>query len=100
MDNTSLETGNPTIDDGIENVGNFLSNAFSKAVEFAQDNPEAAIGAAAGFLFGGVGGAALGAGVGFLAKQFLGAANPIEAEPIPTAARTLPRNDPNFSGPR
>lgn len=80
MDTTTFETGNETIDNGIEKAGNFLTNAFSKAVETITENPEAAIGAAAGFLFGGIGGAALGAGLGYLAKQFFGAADPTAAE--------------------
>jgi fructose-specific component phosphotransferase system IIB-like protein len=83
MNNLGIETGNDAIDGAIEKTGNFLSNAFSKAVEYVQENPEAVMGlagATAGFVLGGGIGAAIGAGIGYLASQFFNAADPVAQE--------------------
>ena len=83
----------------IENLGETLTNTFTKAVEWVTENPEVAIGAVAGFVFGGgITGSAIGAGLGYLASQFFSASNPSTA--APATAPVIPKNDPRFTGPQ
>ena len=92
------------VNEAVNNTVEMGKGFLSKAWDAVKENPEialTAVGAVAGFAFGnGAIGGAIGAGLGYLASQFLFAANPAAAQTVPAQAPVIQRSDPGFAGPR